>query len=461
MHERLAVLKEKLENLHLKLQQITFPNKNFINLGAHTHPFLGDEDVIELPSKLANKISLLDKFSPNEEDIVYIDNIIISLDQAQPNIDHLNHGNSTVSAQAINAFFVSMLFISNEINDLFSFDTLKDKNLVPKRILNRLELYESNLAILDQKTGDLDSKVNAINEAYDTAEGLPATLRLLRETNNQIQDIKTGSLVDQENIQKLLKDANDAIKRLNENIVISKDIGEKTASEADTYLQGMKVKAQGYIDKCEEAFRTTTSKGLAGAFEDKAKNLNISIRYWVGGLLCSLGAGALVGYFRLTALEAYLANPDTSSLKILIQVLFSALSVGAPLWFAWLATKQIGQRFRLAEDYEFKASVSKAYEGYRREAVNLDESFQQRLFGNALTRLEEPPLRFVEESAHSSPFMEVISSLKFKEFVSKGDGAVDAVLEKAGLKRKVKDKPVIDSHNDNSSSSETEEDPIR
>lgn len=448
MNERLLVLKEKLENLHSKLEQISFPQKSFINMGAYTHPFLGDEDVISFPQKLADKVGLLDKFVPNEDELVDINNIIISLDQAQPNIDHINHSNSSVSAPAINAYFISMLFIRDEINNLFSFDSLKDKNLVPKRIINRLELYESNLETIEKKTGDIGSKVNAINEAYDAAEGLPTTLKLLRETNEQIQAIKDGSLVDRAKIEGYLKAANEAVSSLNDSISTTKKAGEKAATDADNYLKEMKVKAQGYIDKCEEAFRTTTSKGLAGAFEDKAKNLNVSIRYWVGGLLCSLAAGALVGYFRLTALEAYLANPATSGLKVFIQVLFSVLSVGAPLWFAWLATKQIGQRFRLAEDYEFKASVSKAYEGYRREAVNLDEAFQQRLFGNALTRLEEPPLRFVEESAHSSPFMEVISSLKFKEFVSKGDDAVDAVLAKAGLKRKEKEKPSESSSNE-------------
>ena len=150
----------------------------------------------------------------------------------------------------------------------------------------------------------------------------------------------------------------------------------------------LKVEAQGYIDKCEEAFRTTTSKGLAGAFEDKARKLNASIRLWVAGLIAALGAGAVVGYTRLHALEAYLSNPNASGIKLTIQLILSILSVGAPLWFAWLATKQIGQRFRLAEDYEFKASVSKAYEGYRREAMQLDSDFSQRLLAMHLLDLK-------------------------------------------------------------------------
>ena len=86
------------------------------------------------------------------------------------------------------------------------------------------------------------------------------------------------------------------------------------------------------------------------------------------------------------------------------------MSVGAPLWFAWLATKQVGQRFRLAEDYAFKATVAKAYEGYRKEAARIDPDFEHRLFGSALTRLDEAPLRLIETGTHGSPWHELANS---------------------------------------------------
>jgi len=94
----------------------------------------------------------------------------------------------------------------------------------------------------------------------------------------------------------------------------------------------------------------------------------------------------------------------------MLSLKFLLLSVGAPLWFAWLATKQIGQRFRLAEDYAFKASIAKAYEGYRKEAARIDPAFEQRLFDSALTRLDEAPLRLVESGTHGSPWHELANS---------------------------------------------------
>lgn len=435
MNEKLNQLKEKLDNLHTTISAISFPQQDFIDVNNYQYPFLHSEDLVSFPKMLSEKIGKMTKFEPSEHDVEIIDSIIYSLDKAQLNLNHLNHSNTNVSGPAIASYFVSMLYISTEINELFSFEVLNNKELLPKKIINRLGLYQSNLQTIEEKSGDLDSKINVINEAYDAAESLPTTLKSLRETNEAINQLNELSEKNADSINERLEQAKLDGKELNDIKNTIAQLHKNVAKEANDYLAELKVEAQGYIDKCEEAFRTTTSKGLAGAFEDKARKLNASIRLWVAGLIAALGAGAVVGYTRLHALEAYLSNPNASGIKLTIQLILSILSVGAPLWFAWLATKQIGQRFRLAEDYEFKASVSKAYEGYRREAMQLDSDFSQRLFGNALTRLEEPPLRFVEETAHSSPIMEMLSSDGFKSLVEKGGDKMDAVLGKAGLTR--------------------------
>ncbi|MDM2743019.1 hypothetical protein [Citrobacter sp. Cu096] len=438
MNEKLTELKEKLDNLHTTLNGLVFPVEDFINLGPYTFPFLHKEDLIELPKMLSDRINQMQEFAPSSDDIAVIDALIYTLDHAQQNINHINNGNAAVQQTAIPSYIISMLYISYRINDLFSFERLKDRNLLPKQILRRLELYNSGMSAIEAKTGNIEEKIKTINEAYDAAENLPTTVKMLRETNDEVKNVYNSAVEHCRNINGMLKETEESSKIVDEARQEILALKENATKDAKDYLHSLSEEAQGYINKCEEAFRTTTSKGLAGAFQDKAEKLNRSIRWWVGGLIGALVAGAAVGYTRLHALEAYLSNPDSSGIKLTIQLLLSILSVGAPLWFAWLATKQIGQRFRLAEDYEFKASVSKAYEGYRREAVQLDSDFTQRLFGNALTRLEEPPLRFVEEATHSSPIMEMLSSENFKNFLANSGDKIDSVLEGAGLSRKGK-----------------------
>lgn len=127
-----------------------------------------------------------------------------------------------------------------------------------------------------------------------------------------------------------------------------------------------------------------------------------------------------------------------------MNLVLTLASFGAPIWLAWIATKQIGQRFRLAEDYAFKASVAKAYQGFRKEASRLDSELEAnlalegRLFSSALTRLEEAPLRLVEEKTHGSPWHEFVESEAFGTALQTVNGFKEQ-FERA--KKKVKKKP--------------------
>jgi hypothetical protein len=206
---------------------------------------------------------------------------------------------------------------------------------------------------------------------------------------------------------------NQELSRASSEGVLTEERLKKAWLESEQYLEWTKKsheQAAKLITQCEAAYQITTTKGLAGAFDQRASRLGWSMWAWVAGLIVALGLGSLIGAHRLEVLSAALQSPSLNWGGIVTQVVLSLLSVGAPLWFAWLATKQIGQRFRLAEDYAFKASVAKAYEGYRKEAARIDPEFEHRLFGSALTRLDEAPLRLVESGTHGSPWHEAANS---------------------------------------------------
>ena len=99
-----------------------------------------------------------------------------------------------------------------------------------------------------------------------------------------------------------------------------------------------------------------------------------------------------------------------------------------------MATKQIQERFKLSQDYAFKANVAKAYEGYRREAVRFDSKIEERLFVAALQRLEQEPLRLVDPKTYPSPYHEsgILSAATDTALEFKAIG-VKAVKEKLGL----------------------------
>jgi len=140
---------------------------------------------------------------------------------------------------------------------------------------------------------------------------------------------------------------------------------------------------------------------------------------WVLGLLIALGGGIYIGSLRYSSLLNAINAEELNWGVIWMNSILTLFSLSAPIWFAWISTKQISQRFRLAEDYSFKASVAKAYEGYRKEASRIDKAFEARLFSSALTRLEEAPLRLMEKDTHGSPWHELISSPQFEKALNK------------------------------------------
>lgn len=258
-----------------------------------------------------------------------------------------------------------------------------------RKLASQLRALEARLSILEPKTGKLSSMVKRIEEAHEAADMLPTDLETLKESRETIRSLMKSATLDQGEISTLLEEAKGY-----------RAEAEKSAIDADAL-----------VARCDDAYRATTSQGLASAFAERSINLSRSMWIWVVGLIIALGFGAYFGSVQLKNLSEVI---KTSSAQhngtIWINLILSLLSIGAPVWFAWISTKQIGQRFRLAEDYGYKASISKAYEGYRREAALLDSDFQSRLFSSALSRLDEQPLRLVEAEAHGSPWHELASS---------------------------------------------------
>jgi uncharacterized protein YdcH (DUF465 family) len=279
-----------------------------------------------------------------------------------------------------------------------------------KQLLKQLRAIEARIAELDPRSEKLDKMVARIEQAHETADQLPTDMETLKESREQIQELLRGSTKDRAMVENILTEMRGSREQL-----------DKSAKEA-----------AAIIARCDASYRATTSEGLASAFAERSKALSKSMWIWVFGLVIALVLGAILGSTQLRNLADVI---KTSAVQhngtVWIDLILSLLSIGAPIWFAWIATKQIGQRFRLAEDYGYKASISKAYEGYRREADLLDPAFQARLFSSALTRLDEQPLRLVETDTHGSPWHELASSDIVRQAVGTVPGFVDKITDMA------------------------------
>lgn len=380
-----------------------------------TFPAIYAADFKDIPSHLIKRIKAFDLEILTEDEIEEIGYLIQKIKNAQKILVPFLFENNEKGSQANYSFLATLNYISSFLDSLLTFERLNEVNTVTKNLSRRIQSLSARLDIASPDIDNIEEKIEKIIKAHLAAENLPIDLDELQKANKEVSDIRDAVLKVKFDIESLHSDSS---------VMVSS-------------LSSKESLAEGYLQKCEEAIRASTSKGLAGAFEIKANKLNWSIRFWVLGLASALAAGGYVGYERLQALSAVLDKPEPSVVVVVTQLLLSVFSIGAPLWFSWLSTKQINQRFKLAEDYAFKSSVAKAYEGYRKEASNLDDdTFKTRLFDSALSRLEEAPLRFVQDPDHATPWMEMLNSKAFDKFLNASIENVnfvkDLVSKKAG-----------------------------
>ena len=262
---------------------------------------------------------------------------------------------------------------------------------------------------LQQRTVGLDAKVAEILAAHDAAVRLPTDLADLEEHRAIVARVIEGTTKDQARAQ----------------------LAREEVERIEGRLQEAAVRAAQVVENAQSAYRAATSQGLAAAFTERSKALSTSMWVWVVGLIVALAVGSLFGSRQLVALTSVAVDPKAPWGIVVLNVALAFLSVAAPVWFAWLATKQVGQRFRLAEDYSFKAAVSRSYEGYRTEAARVDPALEARLLASALTRLDEEPLRVVNTEIHGSPWHEVLSSDVVKQAAQMAPDFVNQVRDLA------------------------------
>lgn len=407
MHEALKVLQKRLEDLITALQSNIPNDEPFGN--AHNNWSSPGVSRAELTEEVQSIINLIeDQETDDLGDLeTRIRDYVRRLDhlhsQTIPNMWH-NAG------QAVAAFRITMDGLRKALSRLPGQDRIAESRRRLRDLQRQLRGMEARLNGLEPRTATLSEMVGRIEQAYSAADQLPTDLESLSEARQAVSKVVRKVTRDSDRVSEIRGRGEDVEALLN-----------KSAAEAEAVLV-----------RCETAYSAATSLGLSAAFSERSSELARSMWFWIFGLVAALAAGSFLGSYQLRELLDVFSDPEASRSVIVPNVLLSILSVGAPVWFAWLSTKQIGQRFRLAEDYAFKASISRAYEGFRREAARIDQDMEAKLLGSALARLDELPLRLVEEKSHGSPWHELASSDVVKRAMNEIPGFSEQIKDLAG-----------------------------
>ena len=307
--------------------------------------------------------------------------------------------------------------------ELFSYENIQDKKLLPQNLSRRLKNSKTRLDELESSTESLNEKIRLINEAHEAAEELPTDLESLKNARNELnQLLKNAKASINKNANEIEEIKNEAIKNQAQAITVYGEISTLKQQMAD-----LQIEAKGLVKDCDDSLQIATTVGLAAGFAEKEKQLRNSIWIWILGLLIALIAGVFIGAQRVHDLSQALES-QLSVGQAVLQSIMTLFSVGGPLWLAWISTQQINQRFKLSEDYAYKATVAKSFTGFKKQAKRFDISTEERLFNSTLDRLDEMPLRLLDGKNYNSPWHEFIDSEAFKKAID----TVPALAAEAG-----------------------------
>ncbi|HHQ4651138.1 hypothetical protein [Aeromonas hydrophila] len=412
-----------LQGVHDAILSTKISDLTFMEQFGWNCPAVTTEDMAKIALSLKSEISEANIESLPEDMMTYVSGLPRKISIMQSNtIPHLSNTNCSVAS----VIYISTLnTISVSFREYVCWTSVPNHKVLPTSVLRQLNKIKSQVDDLLPEKDALSKQLKEIQDAHSVAENFPA----------DIQELKKGR---------------DRISRMAEESAVHADKAKTNAQESLEELNRIHTfgeRAEKTLNQCEDAYRAAASRGLAMSFESRAKELNVSMRYWVGGLAAALIGGAVLGSNRIKVLSETLSSSPQWGI-VAMHIVLSMLSIGAPVWFAWMATKQIGQRFKLMEDYSFKSSVARAYEGYRKEAARIDPAFEARLFSSALSRLEEAPLRFVENESHGSPWHEFFASEPFRNAMSSIPGLKEKFINVAKQEKSLERNPLNQGNTD-------------
>lgn len=132
------------------------------------------------------------------------------------------------------------------------------------------------------------------------------------------------------------------------------------------------------------------SAGLASAFSQRVKEMQISKIIWAIAFFLSIAGLLFIGVIIIRDTSA----SGLSNLNVFTLMIRRFPILGPLIWLGWFSAVQYGNSLRVQEDYAFKEATSKAFAGYRDHmehlnTVNIDDS------KNALTLLSEKTIEIL------------------------------------------------------------------
>lgn len=293
-----------------------------------------------------------------------------------------------------------------------------EQGLVAKQNLDELLVTanEQSVAIGEQLQSATESAtassaaLTVIEENGQQAVDAVATIDQHKATATddaaKIEASKKAVTANEDAIQNLVAEFTNLTKELEEN--------KKTQNELFEEFEKYRTKIDGLLG---DANRT----GMAASFTNRGLELKWPLIGWLSVFGVSLIGLVVMGVKYIAPI--LIENSPTTWEQLPLRLALTAPFV----WLGWFAARQYGFTSRLREDYAYKEASAKSFEGYKREAKEVDAEMLKKLLEQAIKNLGDNPIRIYEgKNNHPSPTHELFDNLmkddkaldRFKEFFS-------------------------------------------
>lgn len=299
-----------------------------------------------------------------------------------------------------------------------------DKGLRTEVITNKILEDHKKLEDANKQYEEDVSNLKDISVEIAAAQEISETASTKIKNNLELSEIATKSISTYQNQSEssfgLITKFEDEIRQKREYIAnISEKLSsleskskttldEIDASKSEIEAMSESLASQIGINKdhqqeIQDTIESANRKGMAGSFKSRKDELDTPIRIWGSIFMTAIIVIFMIGYHLLSP---YLSSSATvNEVDMLIKIAL----VSPFVWLAWMSVKQYGYLSRIQEDYAYKFASAMAFEGYKKQAKDIDEGLLRQLLAVSVENLSQNPIRlFSSKDNHASPANEII-----------------------------------------------------
>lgn len=389
-----AKLRAELDNTNLKIQQIE-------NILTPQYIMTISQQLNETIQDVKNKQQGISNTSAEIYSLK--ENIIEMFESAKQNTNQINL--TIPKMNSINEFY-NILFNQHVQNDKTVHSLSTQINILHENMQNNFKSIEDTKKKSDDIISDIKNNQGKIQKYYSNSK---ETLDIVQDWKSKISDVvidifgetstngKKGKIFDLENTYNQIK--ND-IKNYKENIITNFE---------DFKQEHSKVYEQSKME-IQELLPGALTKGLSFAYNEKLGEERKELKSHRLKFMIILIIMAIISLFPLGIL-LHEGKSFDEIIKELPNFALNFLPLYIPaLWFAIYTNKNINLSKRLIEEYAYKGSLTKTYQGLSKQINDLQSSsdnnqlkLKERLLENIVNMTGENPGKLIsgyENSDH-------------------------------------------------------------